>query len=394
MGHMPDPSITLFDLDPAYAHLNHGGFGTSPRAVRETQERWRVESDRNPHRFNRVDVLAEIAASRAAGACFLGVDSDEVALVRNVSEGVSTVLSALKLSARDEIVLGNHGYGSVRIAVERLCARTGARLVDVTFGLDAGAETIADAFAARVGKRTRLVIVDQITSATAWHLPVAAIAEAVRSVRSDTVILVDAAHVPGQVDIHLPGLGVDIWVGNFHKWAFAPRGTAAMWVAPRWRRRVEPLVVSWRAGEPFPANFDRTGTLDHSGWLALPAALEFWRAIGGWEQVGRNSHLVTMGQRLVADRLGTSLEGLPATPAPAMRLVRLPESTLSDSHDAEKLTRRLSTDWMVEVAPIWFEGEGYIRLAAQIYNDPIDYERLADALVAIRDAGAIQRGRR
>jgi len=383
MGRMPGSAVSLFDLDPSFAHLNHGGFGAVPCAVTEAAQRWRTESERNPHHFNRTVVHDEIAKARSVAAGFLHLAADEAALVRNVSEGVSTVLASLDLCDGDEIVLGAMVYGSVRIAVDHWCRRTGARVVEVPVALAATDAEITEAFSAATTARTRLVVVDQITSPTGMALPVADVSAAVRGANPDTAVLVDAAHVPGHIDTDPSALGADFWVGNFHKWAFAVRGTAALWASPRWRVALQPLVLSWATDEPFPVRFDHPGTLDYSGWLSLPAALEFFDRVGGWQQVRRNAELVRLGQQLVADRLGTGTEGLPRHPAPAMRLVRLPDGMLTSLSDVEILVRRLRVEHRVEAAPIWFDGQGYVRIGAQVYNSPDDYLRLAEALRAI-----------
>lgn len=381
---MPADRRSMFDLDPSCAYLNHGGFGVVPRVVSEVQNRWRLAEDTNPLRFNRLELHEAIAKARGAGAEFLGVPPDEMALVRNASEGVSTVLSSLGLGTGDEIVVSNHGYGSVRMAVEHWCTRSGARLVEARLRMDDGPAAVAAVFAEAVGARTRLVVVDDITSSTAWQLPVREVVTALRDRGLGFAVLVDAAHAPGQCDQDIAGSGADFWVGNFHKWAFTPRGTAGMWLAPSWRTRVHPLVVSWGSGDPYPVNFDHLGTLDYSSWLSLPAGLDYWSGVGGWEQVRRSQELVAAGQRHVADRLGTSLDGLPSTPAPAMRLVRLPAGMLDGDASVDTLQGRLSAEFGVEVPPIWFEDEGYVRIAGQVYNTASDYERLADALLAIR----------
>jgi isopenicillin-N epimerase len=85
---------------------------------------------------------------------------------------------------------------------------------------------------------------------------------------------------------------------------------------------------------------------------------------------------VTDGQKQVAAALGVPLERLPAVPAPAMRLVPLPDGVLTSAAQADTCYETLSRQ-RVEVAPIYFEGTGYLRIAAAPYNTPDDYDRLA-----------------
>ena len=97
-----DPSVVSeFGLDPDVLHLNHGAYGVAPVAVRRAAAQWRERAERNPHRFNRVELTGLIAAARGEAAKFLGLDPDQAAWVRNVSEGVSAILGSLPLRSGD-----------------------------------------------------------------------------------------------------------------------------------------------------------------------------------------------------------------------------------------------------------------------------------------------------
>jgi isopenicillin-N epimerase len=246
-----------------------------------------------------------------------------MALVTNVTEALSTVLAALDVRAGDEVVLSDHGYGAVRLAVDAWCTRAGVVLREARVPLDANDETVVAAYQEQLSERTRLVVVDQITSPTARIMPVSAVVAAARP--TGAMVVVDAAHGPGHLAVDIEGLGADAWVGNLHKWAFAARGTATLWITPRWRDRVRPLVLGWAANDDFPGRFDARGTSDLSAWMAVPEALQLWEALGGWTMAARNSDLAAWGQHHVAEALDVGLEGMPTTPAPAMRLIPLPD---------------------------------------------------------------------
>lgn len=151
--------------------------------------------------------------------------------------------------------------------------------------LDADEQHIVAAFAEAVGARTRLVMVDQITSVTAVLNPVAAVAAAVRQVNPEVCVLVDAAHVPGQVDVAPSGLGVDFWAGNLYKWGFTPRGAGLLWAAEPQRARLQPLVASWGADEPFPVPWEHPGNQDFgtsvAGWRSPTPSTSSRRSAGG-----------------------------------------------------------------------------------------------------------------
>ncbi|MDQ3629312.1 MAG: aminotransferase class V-fold PLP-dependent enzyme [Actinomycetota bacterium] len=381
----PDDVLGDFDLDPDVVHLDHGAYGALPRVVAQAWQDVRIEVETNPARFLRVEVLPRIARVRDQLTCSLGIERGSAALIRNVSEGLSTVLASLDLGAGDEVLVSDHGYGSVDLALRGHCDRIGARLMTAHVEVGADDSAVVDAFAGAVSARTRLVVVDQITSPTAAVLPVAQVCKAVRAAHpnGEVTVAVDGAHVPGTLPTDIESLGADAWVGNLHKWMFTPRGCALLWVAERWQQRIRPLVLSWEVDEAFPICFDRPGTADYTGWLAAPAGLDYWSSLGGWDQTERNAVLVEAGQELLAQALGTSLQGLHANPAPTMRLVRLPPGVFDGEAGAIAFHERLSLEHRIEVAPVWFGGSAYLRLAAQAYNTLDDYERLAGVLASV-----------
>jgi isopenicillin-N epimerase len=190
-------------------------------------------------------------------------------------------------------------------------------------------------------------------------------------------VLVDAAHAPGQLRDDIPGLGADHWIGNLHKWAYAPRGSATLWSRPG--ADVAPNVLSWQLDDGYAPAFDYPGTWDYAGWLAAPDGLAYWSALGGWDTVARLSGLVASGQQRVAEVLGVTLEQLPSAPAPAMRLVSLPGGVLTSPDQVDPLYEALSQR-RIEVAPVCFDGVGYLRIAAASYNTEEDYDRLASSV--------------
>jgi isopenicillin-N epimerase len=372
--------LDSFGLDPEVLHLNHGAFGVAPVPVRQAAAAWRDRAERNPHRFNRVELPALIAAARVRAAGFLGIDASRAAWVRNVSEGVSAVLGSLTLTAGDELVIGTHGYGAVTMALRHHAARAHARLVEAGYPVGADDDAIVSAYAAACSPRTRLVVVDRITSPTATVIPVARVAAAVAG--PGRSVLVDAAHAPGQLPDDIEAFGADHWIGNLHKWAYTPRGSAILWTRPG--AAATPAVLSWQLENGYAESFDYPGTWDYAGWLAAPDGLAYWAALGGWAAVTQCATKVTDGQKRVADALGVTLKNLPAVPAPTMRLVPLPDGMLTSPGQVDPFYEALSGQ-RVEVAPVYFQGTGYLRIAAAPYNTSDDYDRLADVVRKLQE---------
>ncbi|HEY3507464.1 MAG TPA: aminotransferase class V-fold PLP-dependent enzyme [Actinocatenispora sp.] len=386
-GKPPEPlrgARLLFSLDPAYAHLNHGSFGAAPIATQRAAARLREEQESDPIRFLHVPgIVDRMTHTRRHLARFVGADPDGTALVSNVTAACAVVLGSVPLRPGDEILLTDHAYGAVVIEAARRCAETGARIVRASVPLGAGDDEIVAAVTAAVTERTRVAVIDQITSATASLFPVRRIAAELR--RRGVFVAVDAAHVPGMIDVDVSSLGADAWFGNLHKWAYASRGTGLLTFAPEHRGSVRPLVASWEYASGFPRSVEFQGTQDLAGWLAAPAGLHTMTTLGLTAVREHNARLAAYGQRLLTEALGT--EPVPTAPELAMRVIRLPDGAVTTESSAVELRDRISTQLRTHVAVSAWNGTGLLRICAQVYNGADEYERLAATLPSLLRQG-------
>jgi isopenicillin-N epimerase len=374
----------LFSLDPAVAHLNHGSFGSVPIPVQRAQQRLRDEVEANPMRFFSQGLVDRISHTRRHLATFLGADPDGTALIDNATTGAAIVLQSLGLQPGDEVVCTDHGYGAVRLAVDRECRRTGAVVRVLSVPLPATDDELVEIIreGLRPG-RTRLLIVDQITSPTARLLPTEAIIAVARA--HEVPVLVDAAHAPGMLPVAVDTIGADFWVGNLHKWGYAPRATAVLVVAPGWRPRIEPLVVSWEQESGFPLRVEFQATRDYTSWLAAPVGLFTLRTLGVDRVRRHNAALAAYGQRVVGEALGLAPADLPdpGGASVAMRIIPLPARVGATRADATALRLRIASDLATEVAVNPWGGRSWLRLCGQVYNHSGEYDRLARQLPAL-----------
>jgi len=362
----------LFSLDPGQAYLNHGTVGVTPIPVQRAHQRLRDEMEANPQRFFTRGLADRVGHARRHLAAFVGADPEGSALVPNTTFGIGVVLRTLGVGTGDEVVMTDHGYGSVNYAVDA----TGARRRMVPVPLSAAPDEIVAAVRVAVEpSRTKLVIVDLITSPTARLVPVARIAQALRG--TGVPVLVDGAHGPGALPLEVDTLGADFFVGNLHKWAFAPRSTALLTVAPQWRGRIRPVVVSWAEPDGFPGNVEEAGTLDYTAWLAAPIGVFTLRTLGPERVRAHNAALARYGQQVVGEALGLDDLPDPGGPLP-IRLIPLPAN--GDVAAAVRLRDRISDELCAEVAVNSWNGRLLLRVCAQVYNRPEEYERLAEGL--------------
>lgn len=372
------PDASAWSLDPGLAYLNHGGFGAAPLQVLAAQQAVRADLERNPVGFLVRRLPDLLAGVRAELAAFLNADPAGMVIVDNATTGTQTVISQIRLEPGDEVVTTDHCYGAALAQLRLAVDAAGATLRIMPVPLPAASSaSVAAAVLAGLTARTRLLVVDHVASCSGLVFPVEEAAAECR--RLGVPILIDGAHATGQLPVDLGRLDADFWVGNLHKWVCAPKASAVLQVAPKWRESLRPLVASHGVFDGFRQAFDWTGTRDPSALLAVPAALSFF-ADAGWLNVrARNNDLARRGAELVAGALG-SQTGAPPTGelAAAMQVVQLPRE-LTEA-EARALESRLFDEYGVVVPVTFLGGYRWLRLSAQLYNTAGDYERLADAL--------------
>jgi isopenicillin-N epimerase len=383
-----NPIRDAWDLDPEVTFLNHGSFGACPRVVLERQAELRAELEREPVQFLAFELEPVFDEARAALAAFVGADPADLVSVGNATTGVNAVLRSLELAPGDEIVITNHGYNACNNAVTFVTDRAGARRVVAEFPFPLGSEDqVVAAILAAVTERTRLVLIDHITSPTALVLPVERIVRELSERGIDT--LVDGAHGPGMVEIDLESLGAAYYTGNCHKWMCGPKVAAFLHVRRDLQAGVRPTVISHGANSPrtdrsrFQLEFDWTGTGDPTAWLCLPTLIEHMGGLveGGWPEIRRrNRALALHGRGLLCDALGID------APAPESMIGSIATVPLPPGDPGavlvDPLQTRLFEEERIEIQmPLWPSPPSrLLRLSAQLYNARGDYERLAAAL--------------
>jgi isopenicillin-N epimerase len=395
---MPSELAAHWILDPGVVFLNHGSFGATPRPVLEAQDAWRARMEREPVAFFTRDLEPALDAARAALGAFVGADPDDLAFVPNATTGINIVAASLRLEAGDEIVVTDHAYPAARNALATIAERAGARLVSAAIPYPGTTPSSAvDAVLGAVGERTRLVLMDHVTSATALVLPVAKIVEALAARGIDT--LVDAAHSPGMVELDLDAIGAAYTTGNCHKWLCAPKGSGFLHVRRDRQDRVRPVVISHGATSErtdrsrFRLEHDWTGTLDPTPWLAVPAAIDFGARLvgGGWPALRERGHSLAVEARdLLCEVLGER------PPAPddmlgAMASVPMPatEERPPSAADDDPIGSAVLASGVRVAIGRWpqrpVEGEPWrrvVRVSCAPYVDRDDLEAMARALAA------------
>ena len=368
-------------LDPDVTFLNHGSFGAVPRTLISEQRRLQELMEHNPAYFFTFELPMGLRAAADRLAAFVGGLGSDYVFVENATAGCNTVLASIRLAPGDEILVTNHCYPAVLKAARFHASRSGATVVEAEVPFPLNDETyILEAVASKLSSRTRLVILDHVTSPTAIVFPVRELTALCHN--AGALVLIDGAHAPGMLSLDIPVIDADWYVGNCHKWLMAPKGSGFLWVSSARQLEIHPLVISHGYGLGFTSEFDWVGTRDPTAWLAIPAAIDFHMRIGGQCLRERNVLLARQGARELAARWKTELGSTIATAA-AMATVRMPTIGETTPESALKLRESLLKDYGIDVLIIAFASSLWARISAQAYNTFGDYNRLAEVTSAL-----------
>ncbi|MBE8970958.1 aminotransferase class V-fold PLP-dependent enzyme [Nostocales cyanobacterium LEGE 12452] len=377
----------LWSLDSTVTFLNHGSFGACPKQVLEFQQRLRSQLEHEPLRFFGREWEPLLDDARSKLAAFVGADVQDLVFVPNATTGVNSVLRSLTFSPEDEILTTNHEYNACRNALDFIASRTGARVVvaKIPFPIDSPQQVVA-AVIERVSAKTRLALLDHVTSQTGLIFPIQELAKELQQRGVDT--LVDGAHVPGMISLDLREIGATYYSGNCHKWLCAPKGAAFLYVRRDKQSEIRPLTISHGTNSPrtdksrFQLEFDWTGTDDPTAYMCVPEAIAFMGSLlpGGWKELRQQNHqLVLQGRRLLCE----ALEVQPPCPEEMIgSMAVVPMPTTLENRDFMSIHDELFDKFgiQVQVMPWQEQPRLLVRISAQIYNTLEQYEYLAKVL--------------
>ena len=356
------------------------------------QRKWQELMEQEPVRFFEELMPGLLQSSRQALGKFLHCSPEDLAFVSNATSGVNTVLRSLQFERGDEILVPNHAYQACRNSIDFVARRWGAKVVEVNipFPIE-GPQTVIGLMKSAYTSKTKLVMIDTVTSPTGLLMPFEELTAYFES--RGVEVLLDAAHGIGMIPLNLATQGASYVTSNCHKWLCAPKGTAFLYVREDKQKKIQPLTIShghtYPLGETtrFRHEFDWTGTQDISGWCALPAVIEGMADLvdGGWEGIMQHNHeLAIQGRDILCDRLGIE-QPCPNEMIACISTIKLPGEILPKEkmHEPDPLHHILSEKYNIQV-PVWTwpsPAGRYLRISAQLYNSIEQYERLADALV-------------
>ncbi|OKH54309.1 penicillin epimerase [Calothrix sp. HK-06] len=377
-------------LDRNINFLNHASFGACPRPVLEVQAKLRSQLENEPLRFFGREWEPLLDNSRSKLACFLGVESEDLVFVPNATTGVNAVLRSLKFSPDDELLTTSHEYNACRNALDFVASCAGAKVIvaDVPFPIESS-EQIIKAVIEKVSPKTRLALLDHVTSQTGLIFPIQQLVQELQSRSVD--VLVDGAHAPGMLSLNLSEIGATYYTANCHKWLCAPKGAAFLYVKRSKQPQIRPLTISHGANSKlthkslYQLEFDWMGTDDPTAYMCVGEAIQFMGSLldGGWnELMQRNHDLAVQGRQIICEMLNM------APPCPeemigSMATLTVPK--ILEKYTYTSLHDELFDKYGIEVQVVPWHGKSnlLVRISAQIYNSIEQYNSLGKALEEI-----------
>ncbi len=380
------PARASWGLADDLIFLNHGSFGAVPLELLDRATTLRRELERNPVEGVWRAAVPELRRSAARVAEFVGANVEQTGFVVNASAGINAVLGSLPLGPGDEVLHLDHGYNAVWQTLRELARRRGIVPVRVPLAVPvARPEAVVEAFMTAATARTKLIVLDQITSPTALILPSARLVAA--AAERGIEVVIDGAHAPGMLERPAAEAPALAWTGNLHKWPCALRGCAVLVARADVAATIHPPVISHFLDEGFTTEFDWQGTVDPTPWLLAGEAIAFMDRFGGWPAVrARNHALVTQMHVLLSERLGVEpISPLDGSWLGSMATLRLPEplQIRVGGPPAEAVQAELLRRANIELPILDFAGVRYLRISAHVYNEVAEYEQLADAVLEL-----------
>ncbi|OWF49913.1 uncharacterized protein LOC110451100 [Mizuhopecten yessoensis] len=379
-----------FSLRKGSTFLNNAARGSIPKRVREIHLRYINELDDHPDDWMRRKVKDMWIASRESAAIFVNVDPEDLVFVQNATTGFNSVLKTYPFSPDDAFLFTNNSFEALKNTCHYVSTKLKGMktyILDVTFPIETDDELVEKHRKILTDHPDiKLVVIDHITSRTALMFPVHKMVKLCQDM--GVMALVDGANAPGQVSLDIKALDPDFYSGNFHKWAFAPRGCGFLYVKKVHRPLVKPLVTSHFYQQTMTDEFFMQGCRDDTPYITLKHALQFLQDIGGMEKVlAYNTKLLQEAVDLIISSWETHTLPIPKSlEAPCVRMIKLPvlKDYEGNSEDATRLVDDLYTQYDIQTQMFCVQCQLYLRLSAQVYNELDDYRKLVTVINSLR----------
>ncbi|MES1259393.1 MAG: aminotransferase class V-fold PLP-dependent enzyme [Gemmatimonadota bacterium] len=371
-----------FDADRSMINLNNGGVCPSPTHVLEAMIRDLRFSNELPVNHMWAVLEPRIESVRRDLAHDFGCDPEELAITRNASESLETLIFGLDLQPGDEVLTTNQNYGRMLTSWGTRARRNGIVLKQVSFKVPPPSpEYLVETFRNAITPKTKVLEVTHITNLTGQIFPVHEIVKMARE--RNVEVFVDGAHAYAHFPFKRDDLGADYYGTSLHKWLLAPIGTGFLYVRKEKIKGMWPLMAAPPSMDENIRKYEEIGTHPAANHNAIGAALAFHRAIGGERKIARLRYLRDRwAKRLLAESDRVKVPTQLDTPyAGAIALLSV------EGLDAGKLATWLLDKHRITSAPINHPEFSGVRITPNVYTTVDEVDTFADIVLS-----AIKRG--
>jgi selenocysteine lyase/cysteine desulfurase len=289
-----------FTVNPNVINLNNGGVSPQPKVVQDAHIRNYQYANEGPSYFmwRIMDMGRE--PLRAKLASLAGCSAEEIAINRNATEGLNTIIFGLDLKAGDEVVLNRYDYPNMMNAWKQRAKRDGIILKWVEFDLPAeNDKTIVEAYQNAITDKTKIVHITHLINWMGQILPVKKIADMAHAKGCE--VIVDGAHSFGLLDFQIPDLDADYFATSLHKFLNAPFGSGMMYVKKDKIAKVWALLSAVEPDGKDIRKFESLGTRSFASEMAIGNAIDFHQMIGAKRKEERLRYLKNYWIKKVKD---------------------------------------------------------------------------------------------
>ena len=366
-----------YTSSPNIINLNNGGVAPQPKVVQDAHIRFYQYCNEAPsyYMWQILDQGREPLRQKLADVC--GSSPEEVAINRNATEGLNTVIFGLNLKAGDEVVLTRQDYPNMINAWKQREKRDGVKLVWLDLPLPIfNDEDIIRRFVSAFTSRTKVCHITHLINWTGQILPVRRIAEEAR--KRNIEVIADGAHTLAHFDFRIPDLGCDYFASSLHKWMSAPFGSGLLWIRKDKISNVWALLSNNEPDGPDIRKFESLGTRSFASEMAIGAAVDFHQVIGAKRKEDRLRFLKDYWVKQVKDLRGISFNQ-PDAPHQSCAIA----SVAVKGKKPEEVSAELFNRHKIHTVAINWENIHGVRVTPNVYTNRKDLDKLAHAIRAM-----------
>lgn len=374
---------SLFQLNNSITYLNHASFGATPNEIFDEYQRLQRELEYEPVNFIQKKQTAYLKTAREHLAEFVGCNAQDLYFTPNPTFAVNTIMRSLNLEPGDEILTTNHEYGAMDRTWNFYCKKAGVKYIrqEITLPVTSKEEILKE-FWKGYSSKTKVIFLNEISSATALIFPVKEICDKAQELGLITII--DGAHVPGHIDLNISEMNPDYYTGTLHKWMLSPKGSSFLYVKKEFQNDLDPLVVSWGYESIIPGEsqfldyHEYQGTNEISAYLCTPKVVAFLKK-NNWKQVSEDcKKLVLSNYERFCHLVGTK----PICPVTTEFLGQMASVPIKTEKPSE-LKEVLYTKYKIQIPVMPLNGAIYLRFSLNAYNTQEDLDVLYKAIEEI-----------